>query len=74
MSASLTERIARAIALLEANGYKVTKKAPRGKPRTVNREAIAALLARNPGITNVEGAAIVGCSVDAFSKIRRGER
>lgn len=74
MSASLEVRIARAIALLEANGYKVTKKNPRGKPRTVDRSAIAALLARKPGITNVEGAAAVGCSVDAFSKIRRGER
>lgn len=71
---TLADRIARAITLLEANGYKVTKKVPRGKPRTVDREAIAALLSRNPGITNAEGAALVGCSVDAFSKIRRGER
>ncbi len=71
---TVADRIARAIALLEAHGYRVTKKAQRGKPRTVDRAAIAALLARNPSITNAEGAAIVGCSVDAFSKIRRGER
>lgn len=71
---TISERIARAIALLEANGYRVTKPAPRGRPPTVDRAAIAALVAKNPEITNAEGASIVGCSPDMFAKVRGGRR
>lgn len=67
---TLAERIARAITLLEANGYRVTKIVPRGRPPTVDRAAIRALVAKNPEITNAEGAAIVGCSADMFAKVR----
>lgn len=70
VSASLEVRITRAITLLEANGYKVTKKAPRGAPRRVDRAAILALVKKNPEITNAEGAAIIGCSPDMFAKVR----
>lgn len=67
---TLSDRIARAITLLEANGYRVTKKVPRGAPRRVDRAAIRDLVKKNPAITNAEGAAIVGCSADMFAKVR----
>lgn len=68
------KNITAAIALLESSGYKVTKVVPRGKPRTVDRAAIAELVAKHPEITNAEGAAIVGCSPDMFAKVRAGRR
>lgn len=68
------KRIAAAITLLESHGYRVTKPAKRGRAKTIDRQAVVDLVARNPEITNAEGAAIIGCSPDGFAKVRAGRR
>ncbi len=71
---TLADRIARAIELLESNGYRVAKRGQRGRPREIDRDAISRLIAERPDITNAEGGAIVGCSPAMFAKVRNGRR
>lgn len=73
---TLADRIARAIELLEANGYRVTLLRARGRPegagRRIDRETVKRL--SSEGMTNADIATELGCAESTVRSILNGTR